>query len=152
MARQNPSGRDTRFNAVPCQLEGGGLPCDDLVGMSSAEPGREGRGPGNPRSSCACYQDCADLVHQMANATNAVLMNTQVLGWKLPPYSRLKRPLREIERNAQRAGELMKRLSRKLTEIAENEDEIFAETAKLENDTGVAPGDREQTAQCSDEA
>ena len=41
-------------------------------------------------------------------------MNAQVLGWKLPPYSRLKRPLREIERNAQRGSELMKCLLRRL--------------------------------------
>jgi hypothetical protein len=33
-----------------------------------------------------------------------------VLEWKLPSYSRLKRNLHEIERNAQRGGELVKRL------------------------------------------
>jgi hypothetical protein len=78
--------------------------------VSSAEQGREGREPGTPRSSRAFSCDCADLVHELANTTTAVLMNAQVLGWRLPPYSRLKRPLREIERNAQRGGELMKRL------------------------------------------
>jgi len=83
---------------------------DESTQMSSAEQGREGCDPGNPRSSRAFSCDCADLVHELANTTTAVLMNAQVLGWRLPPYSRLKRPLREIERNAQRGGELMKRL------------------------------------------
>ena len=82
--------------------------------MSSAEQGREERDPENPRSSRAFSGDCADLVHELANTTTVVLMNAQVLAWKLPPYSRLKRPLREIERNAQRGGELMKRLLSRL--------------------------------------
>jgi hypothetical protein len=91
------------------------IPCDNQASqMSSAEQGREGREPGNPRSSRAFRSDCADLVHELANTTTAVLMNAQVLGWKLPPYSRLKRPLREIERNAQRGCELMKRLLSRL--------------------------------------
>jgi len=41
-----------------------------------------------------------------------VLMNAQVVGWKLPPYSHLKRSVREIERSAQRGGELLKDLLR----------------------------------------
>ncbi len=53
-------------------------------------------------------------MHELANTTTAVLMNAQALGWKLPPYSRLKRSLREIERNAQRGSELMKCLLRRL--------------------------------------
>ncbi len=53
---------------------------------------------------------CADTMHELANSMTAVLINAQVLEWKLPPYSRLKRPVREIERHAQRSGELLKRL------------------------------------------
>ncbi len=91
-------------------------PCDDEIDqMSSAEQGREGCDPGNPRSSRAFRSDCTDLVHELANTTTAVLVGAQVLGWRLPPYSRLKRPLREIERNAQRGGELMKRLLSRLS-------------------------------------
>lgn len=41
-----------------------------------------------------------------------ILMNAQVVGWKLPPYSHLKRSVREIERSAQRGGELLKGLLR----------------------------------------
>ncbi len=82
----------------------------EISEMSSAGQAREERDRGNPRSSRAFSDDCENLVHELANTITAVLVNVQVLGWKLPPYSRLKRPLREIERNAQRGGELMKRL------------------------------------------
>jgi len=51
-----------------------------------------------------------DTLHELANAVTAVLVNAQVLEWKLPPYSRLKRPAREIERHAQRGSALLKRL------------------------------------------
>ena len=83
---------------------------DEVREMSSAGQAREERDQGNLRSSRASCDECADLMHELANTATAVLMNIQVLGWKLPPYSRLKRPLREIERNAQRGGELVKRL------------------------------------------
>ena len=53
-------------------------------------------------------QAFTDTLHELANAVTALLVNAQVLGWKLPPYSRLKRPLREIERHAQRSGALLK--------------------------------------------
>jgi hypothetical protein len=43
-----------------------------------------------------------------------VLLNTQVMEWKLPSYSRLKRNLHEVQRNAQRGGELTKRLLNRL--------------------------------------
>lgn len=52
----------------------------------------------------------ADTLHELANAVTVLLVNTQVLEWKLPPYSRSKRPVREIERHAQRGGALLKRL------------------------------------------
>ena len=51
-------------------------------------------------------------LHELANSITAVLINAQVLEWRLPPYSRLKRPVREIERHAQRSGALLKRLLR----------------------------------------
>ncbi|HLI63103.1 MAG TPA: hypothetical protein VKV05_06865 [Terriglobales bacterium] len=41
-------------------------------------------------------------------------MNAQVLEWKLPPYSHLKRSVRELERSAQRGSEMLKRLTRRL--------------------------------------
>lgn len=61
---------------------------------------------------------CADVLHELSNVMTGVLANAQLLGWRLPPYSHLKRPVREVERNAQRGGELLKRLMRRLAEDA----------------------------------
>ncbi len=78
----------------------------------------EGRDAKTPRSSQLRCNDCAGLVHELSNTMTAVLMNAQLLEWKLPPYSRLKRPVLEVERNAQRGGELLKRLRHQFGESA----------------------------------
>lgn len=57
--------------------------------------------------------DCEELVHQLANVITPILIHAQMLEWKLPPYSHLKRPVRELERNARRAGELLKAMTRR---------------------------------------
>jgi hypothetical protein len=57
--------------------------------------------------------DCEDLVHQLSNLITPILMHAQMLEWRLPPYSHLKRPVRELERNARRAGELLKSMMRR---------------------------------------
>jgi hypothetical protein len=62
-----------------------------------------------PRES-AVDAECAELLHGLNNALVSTLLNAQVMEWKLPSYSRLKRNLHAIERNAQRGGELVKRL------------------------------------------
>ena len=67
----------------------------------------------------------SDTLHELANSMTAVLINAQVLQWKLPPYSRLKRPVREIEIHAQRSETLLKRLLRAC-------DKHFPEEAKPE--------------------
>ncbi len=59
--------------------------------------------PDCPPRGCGC----TDSMHELANSINAVLINSQVLEWKLPPYSRLKRLAREIERHAQRSAALL---------------------------------------------
>jgi len=59
---------------------------------------------------------CPELLHELSNLMTSVLLNAQLLEWKLPPYSHLKRPVREVARNAQRATELMKRLQRRLAD------------------------------------
>lgn len=64
----------------------------------------------SPLASCA---ECAELQHQLSNAMAGVLVNAQVLQWKLPPYSHLKRLVRQVERNAQRGGELLRRLAQR---------------------------------------
>ena len=53
---------------------------------------------------------CDEVLHGLNNVLASVLLNAQVMEWKLPSYSRSKRYLHEIERNAQRGGELVKRL------------------------------------------
>lgn len=68
-------------------------------------------------SNFACGS-CAEVLHELANVMTAVLTNTQVLSWKLPPYSHLKRSVHEVERNAQRGGELLKRLVSRCAEKA----------------------------------
>ncbi len=108
-ASHNPSGSARQTEFLANQLDRLSVPCDDESSqISSAGQGREERDREDSCSSRAFKGSCAALVHELANTTTAVLMNAQVLGWKLPPYSRLKRPLLEIERNAQRGSELMK--------------------------------------------
>lgn len=52
----------------------------------------------------------AATLHDLANSLAALLVHARVLEWKLPLYSRLKRPVHEIERHAQRGGGLLQRL------------------------------------------
>jgi hypothetical protein len=82
---------------------------DSSVAMAPGNGNGEESGARFSRSSHA-GQAFTDTLHELANAMTAVLVNAQVLEWKLPPYSRLKRPVREVERHAQRGGELLKRL------------------------------------------
>ena len=67
-------------------------------------------------SSCPprIRDDCAELLHGLNNTLVSTLLNAQVMEWKLPSYSRLRRNLHEIERNAQRGGDLVKRLLQRL--------------------------------------
>jgi hypothetical protein len=79
---------------------------------SSSCGDREGR-----VSDTACpshaVEGCSGLVHELSNLMTTILLNAQMLEWKLPPYSHLKRPVREVARNAQRASELMRRLQQR---------------------------------------
>ncbi len=72
---------------------------------------RNARLRSSPGAGC---NHCANALHELANTITAVLMNAQVMEWRLPPYSRLKRPVREIERQAQRSSALLKRLLRQI--------------------------------------
>jgi hypothetical protein len=141
VANHNPIGRARQANSSANQLKHLPIAChEETSEMSSAEQGREERDTGDPCSSRVFNGECADLVHELANTTTAVLMSAQVLGWKLPPYSHLKRPLREIERNAQRGGELMRRLLSRLA---------LAENAK---DTEDPKGTKDTTGQVSEDS
>jgi len=55
-------------------------------------------------------EPCCDILHGLNNALVSILLNAQVIEWKLPSYSRLKRNVHEVERSAQRGGLLVQRL------------------------------------------
>lgn len=62
------------------------------------------------------WAECGRLLHDLNNALVAILLNAQVIEWKLPSYSRIKRNVHEVERSAQRGGVLVRRL---LTMVSE---------------------------------
>ena len=101
--------------------------CEAMVSGNGDGEESEAR---TPRSSHACPV-FADTLHELANAVTAVLINAQVLEWKLPPYSRLKRPAREIERHAQRGGALVKRLLHQLETTEEAGLELCSQVPSL---------------------
>ncbi len=86
------------------------LPSGPIAAITPASGETEQRSAGTDPSSSANRNRCADTLHELANTITAVLMNAQVMEWRLPPYSRLKRPVREIERQAQRSSALLQRL------------------------------------------
>ncbi len=107
--------RETRVEAeiVVSQCESG----SQREAMVSSCGDSKGRVPEMARPLRLQCSDCEDLLHELSNVVTGVLMNAQVLEWKLPPYSHLKRSVREVERNAQRGSELLKRLMRRLTRV-----------------------------------
>ena len=60
--------------------------------------------------------DCDELLHQLSNVITPILVHAQMLEWKLPPYSHLKRAVRQLERNARRGSELVKALTRRASD------------------------------------
>ncbi len=54
----------------------------------------------------------ADLLHELSKVLGGMVMNAQVMQWKLPAYSHSKRYVREIERSAQRGGSMVDQLMR----------------------------------------
>src|SRR5271165_3914399 len=92
----------------------------DTLASASSLGGAANEAMDSPREVCDVAQPrwpsagCVytDTLHELANSLTAVLINIQILEWKLPPYSRLKRPVREIELHARRSEALFKRLLR----------------------------------------
>lgn len=56
-------------------------------------------------------EDLSEILHGLNNVLVSILLNAQFMEWKLPSYSRMRRNTHEIQRGAQRAGVLLKRLS-----------------------------------------
>jgi len=87
--------------------------CGEKIGAKLVPPAKDNVDLyGHTRAgtqACGC-NDCAEILHGLNNVLASMLLNAQVLEWKLPSYSRSKRYLHEIERNAQRGGELVKQL------------------------------------------
>lgn len=111
--------------------------------MASSCGDSEGRAGNGARPSQLPAAGCSDLLHELSNLVTGVLLNAQVLEWKLPPYSHLKRPVREVARSAQRSSELMKRLLRRCSEGCEGRQPATSSTVKgrkpLPNGGATAP-------------
>ena len=142
MSTQIPTGRLNQIG--PAQEDSGNFsaPVTFLRGKASeamAPSGGQGEegGAKTPLSPQAGWGGCADTLHELANTVNAVLINAQLLEWKLPPYSRLKRPVREIERHAQRSGALLKRLLRQFEAEEEATQDLCGQVPALHG-TGAA--------------
>jgi hypothetical protein len=89
----------------------------NMIGAEQITPSNGGsRWNGRAGTGCSkgFCEDCAGILHDLNNALASMLLNAQVMEWKMPSYSRSKRYLHEIERNAQRGGELVKRLLARL--------------------------------------
>ncbi len=89
-------------------------PGNEIEAIASSSCGdSKGRVPEMARPLRLQCRDCEELLHQLANVITPILMHAQMLEWKLPPYSHLKRSVRELERNARRGSELLKALIRR---------------------------------------
>jgi hypothetical protein len=56
-------------------------------------------------------EDFGEILHGLNNVLVSIVFNAQIMEWKLPSYSRMRRNTHEIQRSAQRAGVLLKRLA-----------------------------------------
>ncbi len=76
-------------------------------------------------------QECSRLLHDLNTVLGGMLVNAQVMQWKLPTYSHCKRYLREIERSAQRGGSLLNQLMRRLGALEEDRERVSGEAPDL---------------------
>jgi hypothetical protein len=109
--------------------------------MDSCCGDSKGRVPEMARPLRLQCSDCEDLLHELSSVVTGVLMNAQVLEWKLPPYSHLKRSVREVERNAQRGGELLKRLMRRLARVEAKSESADTPGGEIEAIRTPIPGE-----------
>ena len=54
--------------------------------------------------------ELGEILHGLNNVLVSIVLNAQIMEWKLPSYSHMRRNTHEIQRSAQRAGVLLKRL------------------------------------------
>jgi hypothetical protein len=93
----------------------------DIDQVSSSDGEREAYALGRACASRLSIDSCAVILRDLEHAIAGMLVNAQVMEWKLPPYSHAKRYVREIERNAQRSAELVKQVMRKLAIVDERQ-------------------------------
>jgi len=150
MNTQQPSSEVSPISAAssPGDIPGGVPSLHGIAGeaMSSSSGEDEEGGATTPRSSHAGCSSCSGTLHELANSVTAVLINAQVLEWRLPPYSRMKRPVREIERHAQRSGALLKRLLRQCDAEGENKRQLCGQVPSLRGSVATVAGQAPATA------
>ncbi len=100
-------------NSVEAVIDSGNGSGHSEAIVSSCGAG-QGRGLEALRPWRLQCRDCEELLHELSNLITGVLTSAKLLAWKLPPYSHLKRSVRELERNALRGSELLNRLTRRL--------------------------------------
>lgn len=64
----------------------------------------------NP-SATVSANELGEILHGLNNVLVSIVLNAQIMEWKLPSYSLMRRNTHEIQRSARRAGVLLKRLS-----------------------------------------
>jgi hypothetical protein len=84
--------------------------CPAVMFSSSSCGEGEGGATKQARPSQAICRECEEVLQELSGVITGVMINAQLLGWKLPPYSHLKRPVHEIERSVHRGAELLRRL------------------------------------------
>lgn len=73
----------------------------EVHGSEGTKPGL--RAPGG-------REEFGELLHGLNNVLVSVLLNAQLIEWKLPSYSGMRRSVHEVERSAQRGAVLVNRL------------------------------------------
>jgi hypothetical protein len=99
----------------------------EIERMSSSDGEREAHAMGRACASRVNLTECAGILHDLEHVIAGMLINAQVMEWKLPPYSHAKRYVREIERSAQRGAELVKQVVRKLETAGNDEEQLCGE-------------------------
>lgn len=77
------------------------------------------------------------ILHDLNNVFVSILLNAQVIEWKLPSYSRIKRNVHEVERSAQRGAVLVKRISQRVQATVPVQPSLVVKAE--EPDNGTAP-------------
>jgi len=73
----------------------------EVLGSDGAEPTVE--------ASSQC-EEFGEILHGLNNVLVSILLNAQLIEWKLPSYSGMRRNVHEVERSAQRGALLVNRL------------------------------------------